>query len=147
MRKRTMKYRLRTPALFLGFGGLALLLVAALTIDRGLGKDVLLIAPHDASVVELNRGLFLPGDSVADIYGNPLSKPVRVIGPEQDRLIRPQENPDLLLLSVNKIAGENPLQAQTIWFFTKLISPFLLVLGVLGFFLPRRPELRLYQAA
>ena len=37
-------------------------------------------------MVKVNRTLHAPGDPVAEIYGNPLSKPVRVIAPDPDRL-------------------------------------------------------------
>jgi len=133
-----LKYKLRKPAFLLGFGGLAILLLGALFLDRGLGKEVLLIAPHAPIIVEVNRGLFLAGDPVAELYGNPLSQAVRVVRPESGKLIRPEEDPNLLLLQVNKLAGENPLQARTVWFFTKLAVPVLFVFGLLGFFLPRR---------
>jgi hypothetical protein len=141
-----MKYKLRKPAFLLGFGGLVILLLGALVLDRGLGKEVLLIAPHAPSIVEVNRGLFSPGDPVAELYGNPLSQSVRVVRPERGNLIRPEEDPNLLLLQVNKMAGENPLQARTVWFFTKLTVPVLFVFGVLGFFLPRRRSLSLHYS-
>ncbi len=83
------RYRLRRLAFRLGFGGAILVLLGAAGLDLALGEQVLLIAPHDPGTVELNRLLHLPGDPVAEIYGNPLSSPVRVILPLRDRLIQP----------------------------------------------------------
>jgi hypothetical protein len=125
-----------------GFGGGVLALLAAAVLVWGLGKDVTLITPHDASSVEVNKALFSPGDPVAEIYGNPVSQPVKVILPSSDRLIRPEEDPDLLLMTVDKQKGENPLQAQTVWFFSKFALPPLFVLGIVGLFLPRKSRQR-----
>ena len=133
----TSKNRVRRALLGLGFGGAVLLVLSAFAIDRALGQDVLLIVPHDSATVELNRGLFQPGDLVADVYGNPLREPVRVILPAAQRLIRPPEDPDLVLLPVDKAAGENPLQARTLWFAFRFAVPAALLLGVIGLFLPR----------
>ena len=119
-----------------GFGGAMLLPATGFLLDRLTGQDVLLIVPHDAPTVELNQSLFLEGDPVAELYGNPLAAPIRVILPAADRLLRPTEDPTLLLLRVDKAAGENPLQARTVWFFLKFSVPAMLGLGVLGLFLP-----------
>lgn len=135
---KTLFARMRVPALILGFGGAILVLLLVTGIDRVLGQDVLLIQAHDEGTVELNHSLFLEGDPVAEIYGNPLSQAVRVISPAKSRLLRPVEDESLLLLRVDKGAGENPLQAQTLWFFTKFAVPALLLLGLVGLFLPRR---------
>ena len=131
------RYRLRRLAFRLGFGGAILVLLGAAGLDLALGEQVLLIAPHDPGTVELNRLLHLPGDPVAEIYGNPLSSPVRVILPSRDRLIQPPEEPALLLLPVDKRRGENPLQVQTVWFLTRHVAGGLILLGILGFVLPR----------
>jgi hypothetical protein len=119
-----------------GFAGAMLLVVSGFLLDRVTGQDVLLIIPHDSATVELNRSLFLPGDPVAELYGNPLQNTVRVIMPPSARLLRPPEDPSLLLLAVDKEAGENPLQARTVWFFLQFAAPTMLVLGVIGLFLP-----------
>ena len=87
--------------------------------------------------MELNRALYTTGDAVAELYGNPLAEPVRVIMPPADRLLRPQEDPALLLLEVDKQKGENPLQAQTVWLFTKFAIAAFATLGLLGFLVPR----------
>ncbi len=109
------------------------MLIAAWVVDIGLGREVLLIAPHDPSAVALNRELYSPGESVPDLYGNPMSDPVRVIHPDPNRLITPEEDTGLILMTVVNQAGENPLQAQTIWFFTRFAFMGLILLGVLGF--------------
>jgi len=133
-----IKYLLRRVAFMVGFGGLVVVLIAVITADRALGKDVLMIAPHRPSVVDLNRMLYADGDPIPPLYGNPLSAETRVILPTKDRLVRPEEDPTLLLFRVDKQRGENPLQTQTLWFFAKFIVPGLALLGLLGFALPRR---------
>jgi hypothetical protein len=133
-----MKYAIRRIAFMAGFGGLLIVLIAVFTTDKALGQDVLMIAPHKRSVVELNRMLYVEGDLVPELYGNPLSEKTRIVLPSKDRLVRPPEDPTLLLFQVDKLQGENPLQTQTIWFFAKFIVPGLALLGLLGFALPRR---------
>ncbi len=130
--------KLRLPLITCAFGGALLVLVVAFTVDRSLGRDLLLIQPHDEATVELNRSLYLEGDAVAEIYGNPLSQPLRVISPDEQYLIVPDEDPSLLLMRVNKSLGQNPLQAQTLWFFAKFLVPALALVGVGALFLPRR---------
>jgi hypothetical protein len=132
------RYLLRRGAFMVGFGGLIVVLIAVITTDRALGKEVLMIAPHKPSVVELNRMLYADGDPVAQLYGNPLSAKTRVVLPSEDRLVRPEEDPTLLLFRVDKQRGENPLQTQTLWFFAKLVLPGLALVGLLGFTFPRR---------
>ena len=123
-----------------GFGGLIVVLIAVITADRALGKEVLMIAPHNPTVVELNRMLYAEGDPVAQLYGNPLSAKTRVVLPSEDRLVRPEEDPALLLFRVDKQLGENPLQTRTLWFFAKFVLPGLALVGLLGFAFPsRRP--------
>ncbi len=122
----------------MGFGGAAVLLALALLADVALSADVLIIVPHSPEMVEINRALFLPGDSVAELYGNPLDKPVRILLPSADHLIRPGEDSSLLLLQVDKQAGENPLQLRTIWFFVKPGAAVAFLLGLAGFLAPKR---------
>ena len=132
---------MRRLVLFLGFGGLGMVLLVSLVLVWGLGREVLIIAPHDPEVVELNRRLFLPGEDVASLYGNPLSTPIRIVLPDGDKLIRPVEDTSLLLLPVDKSAGENPLQARTVWLFARYLAGAFLVLGLAGLFLPRQSGL------
>ena len=70
--------------------------------------------------------------------GNPLSEPVRIVLPAGDKMIRPMEDTSLLLLPVNKSAGENPLQARTVWLFARYLGAGFLVLGLAGLLMPRR---------
>jgi len=134
---RCLLARIRPFALAAGFGGAVLVLGLAMIIDRGLGEDVRLISPHDASTVQVNRALYAPGDPVAEIYGNALSNPVRVIAPDPDRIVRPDEDPAIVLLTVDKQRGENPLQARTVWLFAKAAALGLGLLGVAGLAFPR----------
>jgi hypothetical protein len=134
---RCLLARIRPFALAAGFGGAVIALALAMTIDRALGEEVRMISPHDASTVEVNRALYVPGDPVAEIYGNALSNPVRVIAPDPDRIVRPDEEPATVLLTVDKQRGENPLQARTIWLFAKAAALGLGLLGVAALALPR----------
>ena len=135
---RSLLARIRPFALILGFGGSVLALGLALVVDRVLGEEVRLISPHDVSTVEVNRALHLPGDSVAEIYGNTLSNPVRIIAPDRDRIVRPDEDPAIVLLAVDKQRGENPLQARTVWLFAKAGALSLALLGLAAIAFPRR---------
>jgi hypothetical protein len=128
----------RPALLVLGLVGGTLLLVVVAAADRWLGRDVLMIVPHDPAAVEMNRSLFLPGDPVPAIYGNPMRERVRVIAPDPEHLIRPDEDPSLLLLRVDKGAGENPLQARTLWFLARYLVPLAWLVGLAGLVLPRR---------
>ena len=134
---RCLLARIRPWALVAGFGGALLALGLAMIIDRGFGAEVRLISPHDSSTVEVNRALYLPGDPVAEIYGNPLSKPVRVIAPDSDQLVRPEEDPSAVLLSVDKQRGENPLQARTVWLFAKAGALGMTLFGLAALAFPR----------
>jgi len=134
---RCLLARIRPFALVAGFGGALLVLGMAMILDRGLGKEVRLIAPHESSTVEVNRALYFPGDPVAEIYGNPLSNPVRVIRPDRERVMRPEEDRSLVLLTVNKQRGENPLQARTVWLFAKAAALGLVLLGLIALAFPR----------
>ena len=138
MAARKILERLRPLLMWLGFGGAAASVAVALLTVGLLGQNVVMIAPFDESTVELNRALYSPGEQVAELYGNPLGTPVRVIAPRRQTIIRPAEEPSLVLMRVNKQRGENPLQAQTIWFFGRLVVPSLIVLGIVGLILPRR---------
>jgi hypothetical protein len=133
-----MKHALRPIAMTIGCGGLLALLAGALVADLALGRDVLMVAPHEPDVVKLNRMLYVEGEPVPQLYGNPLSGETRVVLPAKERLLRPEEDPALLLLQVDKLSGENPLQTKTIWFFTKFAAPVLALLALLSFALPKK---------
>lgn len=122
----------------LAFGGAVGLVLIAFGLERFLGRDVLLIAPHDEATVRLNRALYAPGDPIADLYGNSLSKPVRVVMLSKRRLIRPTEDPTQLLLEVDSARGEHVLQAQTVWFVTRYAVAVLLAVALGSALAPRR---------
>ena len=131
---RCLLARIRPFALVAFFGGAVLVLGIAMIVDGGFGEEVRLISPHESSTVEVNRALYSPGEPVAEIYGNPLSNPVR---PDPESVIRPDEDRSLVLLAVNKQRGENPLQARTVWLFAKAGTLGLMLLGLAGIAFPR----------
>ena len=122
------------------FAVLLILLAVAITpsailLDRVFGRDILLISPHDEVTVTLNRSLHADGDPVAEIYGNPLSKPVRVVLLSERNIIRPVEDSSLALLPVGSSASR-PLQVQTVFFVARYAILALLLLSLLIAFLP-----------
>ena len=130
--------RLRPYALIAGSGGFVVVLALAATLDFGFGQDLLLVAPHEPGTVQVNRALYLEGDPVAELYGNPLDKPVRLIGPDPARIIRPEEDAGLVLFTVDKQQGENPLQARTVWLLARAAMLGFGLLGLSGLVLPRK---------
>jgi hypothetical protein len=117
----------------LALGAAAGLLLIAFGIDRFFSREVLLIAPHDEATVKLNRSLYVPGDPVAEIYGNPLSRPVHVIVFRDARIIRPVEDPSQLLMPV-----EDALQTRTVWFVTRYGVGALLLIAIVTYPASRR---------
>ncbi len=134
---RSFLAHLRPYALIGGFGGAVLALALAVLLDFGFGEDLLMVSPHEPGTVEVNRMLYLEGDPVSELYGNPLEKPVRLIGPDPARMIRPEEDGNLVLFTVNKQQGENPLQARTVWLLAKAAMLGFGLLGLAGLALPR----------
>lgn len=109
--------RLLKVFLVLGLVATAAFPAVAWVLDRAFGQEVLIITPHAPEQVSANRELWAEGDPVPDLYGVPTNEPVRVLFPFPSRLIRPPESRDgLVLLAVDKQAGENPLQARSVWF-------------------------------
>ncbi|MFN7943087.1 MAG: hypothetical protein U0X73_15960 [Thermoanaerobaculia bacterium] len=102
-------------------GVVAVLLVplAGYLADLGWGREVLLIAPHDSTVVTLNRSLWSAGDPVADLYGSPMSEPTRVLLFGDQKVLRPEEDPKLSLLPLAS-AGKRPIQVQTLWWAVRI---------------------------
>lgn len=107
-------------------------LAGAAVIDELLSTEVLMISPKSPEVVRVERELWEPGQPVAEIYGVPSGHPVRIVLPDQNRLIQPEQDPDLLLLQVDKASGENPLQVKTVWFVAFRGALVLTVAGLLG---------------
>lgn len=119
---------------------LILILIGAGMIDRFYSKEVLIISPKPQDVVELERMMWMPGDPVADIYGIPTDHPVKVVMPDSTRIIRPEEDPSLVLLAVDKQQGDNPLQVQTVWFITTRLAIGLGLMSLLGLIVWRFPR-------
>ena len=101
-------------------------------------KTVTLISPHAPSVVSLNKSMYQKGDEVAEIYGNPLEKKTQLVMLDPKRVIRPEEDPSLILYPVDKQKGENPLQVQSVWLFTRSALGGFLVVAVIGLVLMKR---------
>jgi hypothetical protein len=97
-------------------------LLAGIVLPAAYGRDVFLISPHSADVVEVNKLSWTKGDKVADIYGIQNGEKVRVLFTDPARIIVPEQDPSLTLYKVNKQAGENPLQAQTVAFLAKWLA-------------------------
>ena len=91
-------------------------LLTAKIIDDCYTTEVLMITPKEADVVAFEKELWEEGDPVAEIYGVPTDAPVKLVFADEDKLIRPIEDPSLVLMPVDKQQGENPLQAKTVWF-------------------------------
>ncbi len=96
-----------------------------------------MIAPHDPGTVKINRAMYMSGDPVAELYGSPLSNPIRLIAPDQDHILRPKEDDSIVLFTVDRQQGENPLQARTVWLFAKFAALGFGLLGFAGLFFPR----------
>jgi hypothetical protein len=91
-------------------------LLVALLVERAFSTDVQIVTPGSPEEVRVNRGLWQKGDPVAEIYGVPMNEKTEVLFVDATRLVRPPEDPSLVLLPVDKAAGENPLQVRTLWF-------------------------------
>ncbi len=98
---------------------LLLLPLGAWLADIAWSREVLLLAPHDPSVVALNRSLWTPGEPVAEIYGSPMSEPTRVLLPRGENVIHPEEETSLSLLPV-AIGDGRPFQIRTLWWAVRL---------------------------
>jgi hypothetical protein len=122
--------------------------LAAYLVDVGLGREVLLIAPHESSLVALNRSLWSPGEPVAEIYGNPLSEPVRVLLRQGAQVLHPEEDPALALLPVAS-EGARVIQIQTLWWAVRLAEAGFAATtaALLGFYLFTRRRERQALAA
>jgi len=120
--------------------GAALALAAGLVVDRFASQDVVMVVPDAKEVVSLRKATWAPGDPVAELYGLPVSEPIRVVMPDSERLVRPEEDPGLLLLMLDKSSGDNPLQVKTVWFAARWVAVaggIVSALSVLAFLLLR----------
>jgi len=112
---------------------LALVLGSALFVDQALSTEVQFITPNEPEVVELEKMMWVPGDPVAQIYGVPTDRPSKVVFADKSKLIVPEEDDELLLLPVDKQAGENPLQTKTVWFIAQWAALALILASAVSF--------------
>ena len=124
----------------LGFAGLALGVLAypaAWAVDRAAGTEVLIVMARDAASEETERGLWeLNGSEraeAASIYGTPTKEPVRLVFADPARVLRPKEDPSLVLYLLRD--GD---QAQTLWYFALPATAGGLVAGAALLFLSSR---------
>ena len=113
-------------------GALASLCVVvsvATVADRFLTTEVQFIVPAAAETVALERELWEPGHPVASLYGTPVGDPVGVVWPDPERLLRPVEDRNMVLMLVDKQKGENPLQIKTVCFVATRLAA---VLGIIS---------------
>jgi len=126
--------------------GVGALVVAALVypvalIVAGNAVEAYLIAAKDKSAVEVERQIFEPPkgapkdskayrDAVMSIYGSQTDEPTKVVFVPADKFLRPPELPSLVLLPIDKQAGENPLQVKTVFFFATRTALGAAVVGV-----------------
>ncbi|MDY0005091.1 MAG: hypothetical protein RBU30_27580 [Polyangia bacterium] len=106
--------------------------VAAWAMDRFLGVTVQPVTPAAPEAVALNRTLHEKGQSVAEIYGIPSGRKMRVLFPKEGSLVRPAEDPSVRLLLIDKQRGDNPLQVKTLWFVAWRAGAGLAALGLAG---------------
>lgn len=111
----------RTGAAALWWGTTAAILIPAVAgfLDATAGRKVTLITPNSPEAIEAQKAMWMAGDPVARIYGNPIGE-VRVLFVDPAAVIVPEEDPGLVLLP--KRGSENPLQAQTVWFAAAVLS-------------------------
>ncbi len=118
------------------------ILLAAKIIDDEYSTEVLLITPKAADVVAFEKELWEEGDPVAEIYGVPTDKTIELAFADEARLIRPEEDPAVVLMRVDKVAGEKPVQLKTVWFAAQRAAIGLGVFSIAallgGFFFTRR---------
>lgn len=110
--------------------------VGAVILDKAFSIEVQFIAPKSPETVKLNKALWEKGQPVADIYGIPTNQRARVVFADKGKIVRPPEDPQLVLMTVDKQQGENPLQLKTVWFLAvRLMIAFAAgALALLGLF-------------
>lgn len=106
--------------------------LSAWALDRFWAVTVQPVVPAAPEAVALNRTLHEGGQPVADIYGVPTARQMRVLFPKEASLVRPPEDPSQRLLLIDKQRGDNPLQVKTVWFVAWRLSAGLAALGFLG---------------
>jgi hypothetical protein len=111
--------------------GVTAVLGVAYVLSSSSTTEVLIITPAAPEAVEMNKMLWEEGEPVDEIYGVPASEAQLILFADESRIIRPEEDPGLVLYTVVKEEGENPLQEKTIWFFSRWA---LIGLALFGFF-------------
>lgn len=109
---------MRALAALAFWGGMAVAVLAPAAAACAVSltsREVIPVSPHAPEVVEVQRATWTPGEPVAPIYGVPNER-TWVVMPDRSRIIRPAEDPSLVLMMVDKQRGENPLRAETVWF-------------------------------
>jgi hypothetical protein len=106
---------------------------AALWLDAN-AVEAVPIEKHDAARIEVQKATFDPSDrgeaEVAEIYGT-IARGVerkRYAWPPEDRLVRPEELPGLVLFDLRTAEGGGAgdwlarLQVQTVWFLARWVA-------------------------
>ncbi|OIP36312.1 MAG: hypothetical protein AUK47_15345 [Deltaproteobacteria bacterium CG2_30_63_29] len=133
--------------LLLGLGVVALLAAAlpypTAWVLASRSQTVQQIRLWDEPLRELNRWQYEEGDwddTVVAIYGSPEGEPLEVVFIDEDSLLRPSEDPSLLLLP--RTGNEHVFQVRTLYFFasrvTFLALPIALALMAVYFVLRKR---------
>lgn len=94
------------------------------------GRDLLMITPHSAQMVVVNRLTWSLGEPVAPIYGNPTSEVTRVLFATPDRVLTPVEDSSLSLLLVSP--GEYVVQMKSVWYVVPWLTGFGAFLAIAG---------------
>ena len=84
-----------------------------------LALEVQKIRPLDAEAVAANKLLFEAGDDVVEVYGARLGEPVRVLFIDETRILRPEEDPALVLYPTG---DEFVLQTRWMHYTTRLVA-------------------------
>jgi hypothetical protein len=113
---------------------------AAFLADRILGVEVTLLARMrtPAERAAWRAAGWDPRDGVAELYG--IVEPpagLRVIVLDRDRLVRPPEDPSLVLLAVDRARGDDPLPGRALQWRAALAGAALALCGLLLLVLPR----------
>jgi len=77
------------------------------------------IRPLDTAAVTANKLLFEPGDDVTEVYGARLGEPVRVLFIDETRILRPKEDPSLVLYPTG---DEFVLQTRWVFYSAKMVA-------------------------
>ncbi len=132
--------RLRRPLGLVAVAAGLLFPGVALTLDAAFGVEVTILSRRWSAEEEREqRRLRDPRDDVAEIYGTPEGRPVRVLFPRRESLIEPREEPGRRLLAVDRLRGDTVLQSSAVRFAGLVAGAvFLLAGGILVLLAPSR---------